>query len=195
MYDCRIDKWYLEEETKQELLKQYPLTPEECFKQDPKQQNYIKSETFVVGMGYTLEDGSTKFVSKQEHTPKSCDIIFDTAAFIDDEEAIEQAGEKWSLSSAKEFALNYFKKSDEVPSKRIFTYELLLRILEAGIECGYKFGTKSDTARDYWYEKFQNEVEDKTLHAMISIMQEYSIIDEASVLQFHKEWIEQNKNK
>jgi hypothetical protein len=28
---------------------------------------------------------------------------------------------------------------------------------------------------------------------MIAIMQEYSIIDEASVLQFHKEWIEQLK--
>jgi hypothetical protein len=44
-------------------------------------------------------------------------------------------------------------------------------------------------------ERMCSEVEDKTLHAMISIMQEYSIIDEASVLQFHKEWIEQNKNK
>jgi hypothetical protein len=47
------------------------------------------------------------------------------------------------LDNAKEFALNYFKKSDEVPSKGMFTYELLLRILEAGIECGYKFGTKA----------------------------------------------------
>jgi hypothetical protein len=56
-------------------------------------------------------------------------------------------------------------------------------------------GVKSDIARDYWYEKFQNEVEEKTLHAMISIMQEYSIIDEASILQFHKEWVEQFKNK
>jgi hypothetical protein len=60
---------------------------------------------------------------------------------------------------------------------------------------GFIDGVKSDIARDYWFEKFQKEVEDKTLHAMISIMQEYSIIDEASVLQFHKEWIEQNKKK
>jgi hypothetical protein len=58
------------------------------------------------------------------------------------QEAIEEP-DKWSLDNAKEFALNYFKKSDEVPSKGMFTYELLLRILEAGIECGYKFGTKA----------------------------------------------------
>ena len=58
------------------------------------------------------------------------------------QETIEEP-DKWSLDNAKEFALNYFKKSDEVPSKGIFTYELLLRILEAGIECGYKFGTKA----------------------------------------------------
>jgi hypothetical protein len=60
---------------------------------------------------------------------------------------------------------------------------------------GFVEGAKSDVARDYWYEKFQKEVEDKTLHAMISIMQEYSIINEASVIQFHKEWIEQHKKK
>jgi len=58
------------------------------------------------------------------------------------QETIEEP-DKWSLDNAKEFALNYFKKSDEVPSKGMFTYELLLRILEAGIECGYKFGTKA----------------------------------------------------
>jgi hypothetical protein len=58
------------------------------------------------------------------------------------QETLEEP-DKWSLDSAKEFALNYFKKSDEVPSKGMFTYELLLRILEAGIECGYKFGTKA----------------------------------------------------
>jgi hypothetical protein len=53
-------------EPKQDLLKQYPLTPDKCFKQEPKQQTYIQSETMVVGMGYTSEDGSTKFVTKQE---------------------------------------------------------------------------------------------------------------------------------
>ena len=58
------------------------------------------------------------------------------------QETVEEP-DKWSLDNAKEFALNYFKKSDEVPSKGMFTYELLLRILEAGIECGYKFGTKA----------------------------------------------------
>jgi hypothetical protein len=82
----------------------------------------------------------------------------------------------------KDAAENYFKEKELLG----YTYE---------VRDGFIDGVKSDTARDYWYEKFQKEVEDKTLHAMISIMQEYSIIDEASVLQFHKEWIEQNKNK
>jgi hypothetical protein len=60
---------------------------------------------------------------------------------------------------------------------------------------GFIEGAKSDAAKVFWFSEFQKEVEDKTLHAMISIMQEYSIINEASVLQFHKEWIEQHKNK
>jgi hypothetical protein len=92
--------------------------------------------------------------------------------------------ERWSLDNAKEFALNYFKKSDEVPSKGMFTYELLLRILEAGIECGYKFGTKASAkyseedmfefsqwvsnedwvylpSKGYWVNEEQEELEQK----------------------------------
>jgi hypothetical protein len=64
-----------QEEPKQELLKQYPLTPEECFKKEPKQQTYIQSETMVVGMGYTSEDGSTKFVTKQETLEEAAERI------------------------------------------------------------------------------------------------------------------------
>lgn len=41
-------------------------------------------------------------------------------------------------------------------------------------------------------EKYLKE---KTLLAMISIMQEYSIINESSVVQFHEEWFEQFKKK
>lgn len=99
------------------------------------------------------------------------------------QETVEEP-DKWSLDSAKEFALNYFKKSDEVPSKGMFTYELLLRILEAGIECGYKFGTKASAkyseedmfefsqwvsnedwvylpSKGYWVNEEQEELEQK----------------------------------
>jgi hypothetical protein len=71
------------------------------------------------------------------------------------EERLKENGEKWSLNSAKEFALSYFKKSDEVSSKGMFTYELLLRILEAGIECGYKFGTKRQDEKRYTYDELR----------------------------------------
>jgi hypothetical protein len=70
------------------------------------------------------------------------------------QETIEEP-DKWSLDNAKEFALNYFKKSDEVPSKGMFTYELLLRILEAGIECGYKFGIKRQDEKRYTYDELR----------------------------------------
>jgi hypothetical protein len=72
-----------------------------------------------------------------------------------DEERLKENGEKWSLNSAKEFALSYFKKSDEVSSKGMFTYELLLRILEAGIECGYKFGIKRQDERMFTYDELR----------------------------------------
>jgi hypothetical protein len=71
------------------------------------------------------------------------------------EERLKEASKKWSLNSAKEFALSYFKKSDEVSSKGMFTYELLLRILEAGIECGYKFGTKRQDEKMYTYDELR----------------------------------------
>jgi hypothetical protein len=71
------------------------------------------------------------------------------------EERLKEASKKWSLSSAKEFALSYFKKSDEVSSKGMFTYELLLRILEAGIECGYKFGIKRQDEKRYTYDELR----------------------------------------
>jgi hypothetical protein len=70
------------------------------------------------------------------------------------QETVEEP-DKWSLDNAKEFALNYFKKSDEVPSKGMFTYELLLRILEAGIECGYKFGTKRQAEKMFTYDELR----------------------------------------
>jgi hypothetical protein len=70
-------------------------------------------------------------------------------------ERLKENGEKWSLNSAKEFALSYFKKSDEVSSKGMFTYELLLRILEAGIECGYKFGIKRQDEKRYTYDELR----------------------------------------
>ena len=50
---------------------------------------------------------------------------------------------------------------------------------------------KSEIGRMYNEEEF----EEKTLLSMISIMQEYSIINESSVVQFHKEWFEQFKKK
>ena len=70
-------------------------------------------------------------------------------------ERLKEASKKWSLNSAKEFALSYFKKSDEVSSKGMFTYELLLRILEAGIECGYKFGAKRQDEKMYTYDELR----------------------------------------
>jgi len=71
------------------------------------------------------------------------------------EERLKEASKKWSLNSAKEFALSYFKKSDEVSSKGMFTYELLLRILEAGIECGYKFGAKRQDEKMFTYDELR----------------------------------------
>ncbi len=52
-------------------------------------------------------------------------------------------------------------------------------------------GVKWQAERMY----IEEDLENKTLLAMISIMQEYSIINESSVVQFHKEWFEQFKKK
>jgi hypothetical protein len=41
----------------------------------------------------------------------------------------------------------------------------------------------------------EEDIKEKTLQAMIAIMQEYSIINEASIVQFHEEWLKQFKNE
>ena len=64
-------------------------------------------------------------------------------------------------------------------------------IREENYKDGFIDGAKWQQERMYSEE----EVEEKTLLAMISIMQEYSIINESSVVQFHKEWFEQFKKK
>ena len=58
----------------------------------------------------------------------------------------------------------------------------------------YKEGVMSNESKQermYSDEEFK----EKTLLAMINIMQEYSIINESSVVQFHEEWFEQFKKK
>jgi hypothetical protein len=106
---------------------------------------------------FQQEQDKNKFTEK-EVDPEFVDIVNDNFwGLIDDssEERLKEASKKWSLNSAKEFALSYFKKSDEVSSKGMFTYELLLRILEAGIECGYKFGIKRQDERMFTYDELR----------------------------------------
>ena len=52
---------------------------------------------------------------------------------------------------------------------------------------------KEESKQERMYS--EEEFKEKTLLAMINIMQEYSIINESSVVQFHEEWFEQNKTK
>lgn len=69
-------------------------------------------------------------------------------------------------------------------------HELLVAALQKGIVYGAKWQKEQDK------NKYSEEdLEDKTLLSMISIMQEYSIINESSIVQFHDEWFEQFKKK
>ena len=57
------------------------------------------------------------------------------------QETIEN-DDTWSLEKAKEFALNHFKRDEKTTKKGIVTWESVLDVLKAGVEVGYKFGTK-----------------------------------------------------
>jgi hypothetical protein len=110
---------------------------------------------------------------------------------------IEKALEDWKksahLDNVGPTVEEFIENSSEERLKEAAEMNCVCKTKDCVHYKSFTSGAKSDAARDYWFEKFQKEVEDKTLHAMISIMQEYSIINEASVLQFHKEWINQLK--
>jgi hypothetical protein len=172
-----------------EIIKKYKIII-------PKEET--KQETRVFG---TKEDKPIQVgqPDKQERTGSLVEciqnIINDQLKVISEIEkyALEEP-DKWSLEKAKEFALNYFKKSNEVPSKGMFTYELLLRILEAGIECGYKFGTKHQASVKY-REEDRFEGSQPKSQRMFSEMQVHQIIELIRITGLSPEFIMKQFNE
>jgi hypothetical protein len=121
------------EETKKELLKQYPLTPDKCFKQDPKQQTYIQSETFVVGMSYTSEDGSTKFVTKQK--------------------TLEEQMYKASFANESPLWHDGFIAGSKWQAERMYSEEEVLKILLDSEEYTSRFNGRTDLKKWFKHKK------------------------------------------
>ena len=144
---------------------------------------------------YTFDFKSNSLLSmtKEEPIDKSFYENTDLTITIEPQTSKED-DERWSLASAKEFALNHFKKSDEVPSKGMFTYELLLRILEAGIECGYKFGTKHQASVKY-SEEDRFEGSQPKSQRMFSEMQVHQIIELIRITGLSPEFIMKQFNE
>jgi hypothetical protein len=161
-------------------------------------QEETKQETRVFG---TKEDKPIQVGHPDKHERTGSlveciqNIINDQLKVISEIEKYSlEEPDKWSLEKAKEFALNYFKKSNEVPSKGMFTYELLLRILEAGIECGYKFGTKQQASVKY-SEEDRFEGSQPKSQRMFSEMQVHQIIELIRITGLSPEFIMKQFNE
>lgn len=61
---------------------------------------------------------------------------------------IEEDGKDWSLDSAKDFALTFIKgTAKKYPKGGHVTTDLIKHVLIAGVECGYKYGTKASAKK------------------------------------------------
>jgi hypothetical protein len=141
--------------------------------QEEPKQGYSKSETKILGIQFTLKDGTKQFVSKQE-TLKETDELFDeakskfgkTLEILSDfstEETLEEAAKNWGdkfygeYDDIREYMASAFVKGAKWQAERMYSEEEVIELLTA--RCKH-FGTTMTPFRELllkqdleWFEE------------------------------------------
>ena len=120
-------------------------------KEEPK-TGYVKSETKILGVEFTLEDGSKQFVPNLKEEPKALtklEIAKNIAAIgigkeKEPERGVDVSKQENNLEEAAENYINEFYSG--------YGFKNLLKPI-------FVEGAKSDAAKSYWYTIFkQNKI-------------------------------------
>jgi hypothetical protein len=125
------------------------FTAQEKLKQEPNFYEKLKEYFETTPREKVLEDWN-----KSAHLDKVGPTV---------DEFIENSQEQRLKETAKNSALNFM-----IDSKQFITKLSYREYGEYGYEKGFLEGVKSDAARDYWYEKFQQEQEEDLKTAYFS---------------------------